>query len=67
MGWFGKLLAVAIGVACAAGWLSLLSWSSGDPSLNYVATGITRSMSWPRRYTPPSRKPGLRSSATRAA
>ncbi|MGE3065518.1 MAG: DNA translocase FtsK 4TM domain-containing protein, partial [Hyphomicrobiaceae bacterium] len=42
MGWFGKLLAVAIGVACAAGWLSLLSWSSGDPSLNYVATGITR-------------------------
>jgi len=40
MGWLHRLAGLMLMIACAAGWITLLSWSASDPSLSH-ATGMS--------------------------
>lgn len=40
MGWLLRLAGAVLMIACAAGWVTLLSWSASDPSLSH-ATGVS--------------------------
>jgi DNA segregation ATPase FtsK/SpoIIIE, S-DNA-T family len=46
-GWLKKMLGLLVLVACAAGGISLLTWSAADPSLTHATGAATRNLLGP--------------------